>query len=60
MSGYSYYYMRFPEGRSKTLTYSYDDGVETDIRFMEILDKYNTMEEIYSLIEDYVAKHLKT
>ena len=34
-------YMRFPEGRSKTLTYSYDDGVETDIRFMEILDKYN-------------------
>ena len=34
-------YMRFPEGRSKVLTFSYDDGVETDIRFMEILDKYN-------------------
>ena len=34
-------YMRFPQGRKKTLTYSYDDGVETDIRFMDILDKYN-------------------
>lgn len=34
-------YMRFPEGRSKTLTFSYDDGVEQDIRLMEILDKHN-------------------
>ncbi|MBQ8525452.1 MAG: polysaccharide deacetylase family protein [Clostridia bacterium] len=34
-------YMRFPEGRAKVLTFSYDDGVEQDIRLMEILDKYN-------------------
>lgn len=33
-------FMRFPEGRPKALTLSYDDGVEQDIRLMEILDKH--------------------
>ena len=33
-------FMRFPEGRAKTLTFSYDDGVVQDIRFVEILNKY--------------------
>ncbi len=33
-------YQRFPEGRSKVLTLSYDDAVEQDIRLIEILDKY--------------------
>lgn len=32
--------MRFPEWRSKTLTFSYDDGVIQDVRFTEILNKY--------------------
>ncbi len=31
--------MRFPEGRTKALTLSYDDGVDSDRRFMEIIDK---------------------
>lgn len=31
--------MRFPGGRKKALTLSYDDGVEQDIRLMEILKK---------------------
>ena len=30
--------MRFPEGRAKTLTFSYDDGVEQDMRFAELLE----------------------
>ena len=30
----------FPNGRIRALTLSYDDGVETDIRMMEILDRY--------------------
>ncbi len=30
----------FPNGRLRALTLSYDDGVETDIRMMEILDRY--------------------
>lgn len=33
-------FMRFKEGKSKALTYSYDDGVKTDARFIKILDKY--------------------
>lgn len=28
--------MRFPQGRPKALTLSYDDGVEQDIRLIEI------------------------
>ena len=34
-----YVYMRFPEGRAKALTLSYDDGVEQDVRLISILDK---------------------
>ena len=33
-------YMRFPEGRAKALTFSYDDGVSADKRLVKILDKY--------------------
>ncbi len=33
-------YMRAPEGRSKALTFSYDDGVEQDIRLIQILDAH--------------------
>lgn len=32
--------IRFPQGRTKAVTLSYDDGVEADIRIMSILDKY--------------------
>ena len=33
-------FMRFPGGLAKALTFSYDDGVEQDVRLVEILDKY--------------------
>lgn len=33
-------YMLFPEGKIKTLTLSYDDGVEQDKKLIEILDRY--------------------
>ena len=33
-------YMRFPEGRAKALTFSYDDGVKADKRLVALLDKY--------------------
>ena len=32
--------MRYPQGLRKALTLSYDDGVEQDIRLMEILDRH--------------------
>ncbi len=31
----------YPEGKEKALTLSYDDGVDTDIHFIELLEKYN-------------------
>lgn len=33
-------FLRFPGGRTKALTLSYDDGVEQDIKLVEILNKY--------------------
>ena len=33
-------YLRFPGGKAKALTFSYDDGVEQDIRLIEIFRKY--------------------
>lgn len=32
-------FMRFPEGRTRALTLSYDDGLEQDIRLIEIMRK---------------------
>ena len=34
-------YMRFPGGRAKALTFSYDDGVEADRRLVEIFNKHS-------------------
>lgn len=34
------YFMRYPGGLGKALTFSYDDGVEQDINLIRILDKY--------------------
>ncbi|MBO5913601.1 MAG: polysaccharide deacetylase family protein [Clostridia bacterium] len=34
-----YYTLHFPEGKMKALTFSYDDGVDSDIRLMEIFKK---------------------
>ena len=33
-------YLVFPEGREKALTLSYDDGVDTDIRMIDLMEKY--------------------
>lgn len=33
-------YMRFPEGKAKALTFSYDDGVKADKKLIAVLDKY--------------------
>ena len=36
----NYRFLRFPEGKIKAVTLSYDDGCRQDIRFAEILDRY--------------------
>jgi hypothetical protein len=33
-------YMRFPQGKQKALTFSYDDGVEADKRLIELFNRY--------------------
>ena len=47
--------MRFPGGLAKALTFSYDDGVEQDIRLVEILDKYG-MKGTFNLNSGCYAK----
>ena len=42
--------MRFPGGRKKALTFSYDDGVEQDIRLIEIMKKNDGNKTITYLI----------
>lgn len=37
---YRYRFLRFPGGKLKAVTFSYDDGVTADIRFSELLEKY--------------------
>ena len=41
-------YLRFPGGKGKALTFSYDDGVEEDIRLIEIFRK-NGMRGTFNL-----------
>ncbi len=36
----SYRFMRYPEGKIKAVTFSYDDGTKTDIRLAEICSKH--------------------
>lgn len=33
-------YLRFPEGKCKALTFSYDDGVRADLHLLEVFEKY--------------------
>lgn len=35
-----YQFLRFPEGKSKAVTFSYDDGVRQDIRLSQIFNQY--------------------
>lgn len=37
---YNYRFMRFPGGKPKAVTFSYDDGTKFDKPFVKILDKY--------------------
>lgn len=50
-----YRFMRFPDGKAKAVTFSYDDGVHQDIRFSEILTKYN-MKATFNLTSDVLMK----
>ena len=37
---YQYRFLRFPGGKAKAVTFSYDDGIRQDIRFSDLLQTY--------------------
>ena len=37
----NYRFLRFPQGKQKAVTFSYDDAARSDIRLVEIFNKYN-------------------
>jgi peptidoglycan/xylan/chitin deacetylase (PgdA/CDA1 family) len=50
-----YCFLRFPEGKTKAVTFSYDDGGKNDIRFLEIINQYGlkcTFNLIGKFVED--------
>ncbi len=51
-----YQRLRFPGGRPKALTFSYDDGCPEDIRFSNILTKYG-MKGTFNLCADVFIKN---
>ena len=48
-------FMRFPGGRFKTLTLSYDDAVTSDIRLIGIMDKYG-LKGTFNISSGFFAK----
>ena len=50
-----YIFMRFPGGKPKAFTLSYDDGVVEDARFIEMCDKYG-LKATFNLNSVYFAK----
>lgn len=50
-----YQFMRFPGGKSKAVTFSYDDGVKQDERFAKTLSRYG-MKGTFNLNSDELKK----
>ena len=58
-----YRFLRFPDGKLKAVTFSYDDGVRQDIRFSEILNAHGlkgTFNINSGLIKDVEGGHYLT
>ncbi len=63
-----YNFLRFPGGKSKTVTLSYDDGFKDDIRFLETINKYNikctfnlvgsNVENEWGLTKDFIRENI--
>lgn len=48
-------FMRYPQGKAKALTFSYDDGVPQDRRLAELFDKYG-MKATFNFNCDFMRK----
>ena len=54
-----YCFLRFPQGKFKAVTLSYDDGVLADLRLAEILDKYG-MKGTFNINSGFFGQKNKT
>lgn len=48
-----YKFMRFPGGKPKAVTFSYDDGSVFDVKFLEIVNKYN-IKGTFNLVGNWI------
>lgn len=53
----NYRFMRFPNGKQKAVTFSYDDGVKTDLHLAEIFDSYK-MKATFNICSSRVGEGL--
>lgn len=57
--------MRYPQGRAKALTLSYDDGCQTDKRLIDIMSEnglrgtFNIMSMLFDLPEEHVKERMR-
>lgn len=51
-----YNFMRFPGGKTKAVTFSYDDGSESDIRMTDTFNKYN-LKCTYNLVGERIVNN---
>ena len=54
-----YHHLRFPEGKAKAVTLSYDDGSRHDMRFLETIEKYG-LKCTFNLVGNNVANDSRT
>ena len=52
-----YRYLRFPGGKQKAVTFSYDDGIKADIRLAEIFNKHN-MKATFNINSSRISKEI--
>lgn len=50
-----YTLLRYPEGKVKAVTFSYDDGCKEDIRLADTLDKYG-LKGTFNICNEWIAK----
>ena len=50
-----YIFMRYPQGKTKAVTVSYDDGIPADLKLAAILDKYN-MKGTFNICSSLLGK----
>ncbi len=50
-----YRFLRYPEGKTKAVTFSYDDGSKADLRMLEIMEK-NGIKGTFNLTSEWIDR----